>query len=292
VLIPPSVPLVIYGVLTGESIGMLLMAGIGPGLLSALVYGVAISIRAKRNPELFGRGAEDVVPVSERPAIWPGVYSLLRIGLLFLVIIGGMYTGFFTAVEASAVGAFVAIVMVFIEHRRSPKALGKNLWETFSEAVSLNGMIFSLLIGGAIFSTFMVAAGAPQLLGDALLDLPVPGWAVVVLILLVLIPLGMFLDPTSILLIMVPLTYPVVVTELGYDGVWYGLLFVKLIEIGLLTPPLGLNAFVVSGIRKDIPLKTAFQGVLWYVKLDVVVVALMFVFPSIVLFVPNQMGVS
>lgn len=291
VLIPPSVPLVIYGVLTGESIGALLLAGIGPGVLSATVYGVAIMIRAKRSPDLFGKGAENVLPMTERPALWPGVYSMLRIGLLFVIIIGGMYTGFFTAVEASAVGAFVAVLMVVVEHIRSPKALGRNLWETFSEAVSLNGMVFSLLIGGAIFSAFMVAAGAPQMLADALLGLDVPAWMIVALILVVLIPMGMFLDPTSILLIMVPLTYPVV-SDLGMNGIWFGLLFVKMIEIGLLTPPLGLNAFVVSGIRKDIPLKTAFKGVFWFVQLDIVVVILMFVFPEIVTFIPSQMGAT
>lgn len=291
VLIPPSVPLVIYGVLTGESIGALLMAGIGPGLLSASVYGIGIIIRAKRHPELFGKGAEDVLPMTGRPALWPGIYSFLRIGLLFLIIIGGMYSGFFTAVEASAVGAFVAILMVVVEHARKPRDLGKNLWETFSEAVSLNGMVFSLLIGGAIFSTFMVAAGAPQMIADGLLGLPIEPWMIVALILLILIPMGMFLDPTSILLIMVPLTYPVV-SQLGMDGIWYGLLFVKLIEIGLLTPPLGLNAFVVSGIRKDIPLNTAFKGVLWFVRLDILVVVLMFAFPPIVTFIPSQMGLS
>ncbi|MFF5986462.1 TRAP transporter large permease [Prauserella flavalba] len=291
VLIPPSVPLVIYGVLTGESIGALLMAGIGPGVVTAIVYGISIMIRAKRKPELFGKGAEDVLPLSNRPALLSGVYSLFRIGLLFVIIIGGMYSGFFTAVEASAVGAFVALLMVVIEHLRKPREMGKSLWSSLSAAVSLNGMVFALLIGGAIFSSFMVAAGAPQLIADGLTSMPVPAWVIVALILLVLIPLGMFLDPTSILLIMVPLTYPVV-TELGMDGIWFGLLFVKLIEIGLLTPPLGLNAFVVAGIRKDVELSTAFKGVLWYVRLDIIVVILMFVFPAIVTFIPSQMGLT
>ena len=290
VLIPPSVPLVIYGVLTGESIGALLLAGIGPGLLTAAVYGVGISFRARRSPELFGAGAADVLPLTERPAVGPGLYSFARIGLLFAIIIGGMYSGFFTAVEASAVGAFVAVVMVVIEHVRHPRTLARTLWETFTEAVSLNGMVFALLIGGAIFSTFMVAAGAPRMLADVLTGLPVPAWVVVALILLVIVPLGMFLDSTSIILIMVPLTYPVV-TELGMDGIWFGLLFIKLIEIGLLTPPLGLNAFVVAGIREDVSVPTAFRGVLWYVKLDVVV-AVMFAFPSVVTFIPSQMGLT
>ncbi|EHK82476.1 TRAP transporter large permease [Saccharomonospora azurea] len=291
VLIPPSVPLVIFGVLSGESIGALLMAGIGPGVLSAVAYGIGIVIRAKRHPELFGAGAEDVLPVSRSSVLWPGIYSLARIAVLFTIIIGGMYTGFFTAVEASAVGAFAAFLMVVVEHVRKPRELGKNIWQTFSEAVSLNGMIFSLLIGGAIFSAFMVSAGAPQMVADGLIGLPIPDWAVVALILVILIPLGMFLDPNSILLIMVPLTYPVV-TELGMNGIWFGVLFVKLIEIGLLTPPLGLNAFAVSGIRKDIPINTAFKGVLWYVRIDILVVILMFLFPPIVTFIPSQMGLA
>lgn len=291
VLIPPSIVLVIYGVMTGESIGALLMAGIGPGILTATVYGVGIMIRAKRNPELFGAGSEAALPMAKRPAIMPGVYSFIRIGLLFVIIIGGMYSGFFTAVEAAAVGAFAAILMVVIEHIRKPRELGKNLWATFTDAVSLNGMIFALLIGGAIFSAFMVAAGAPQLIADGLLGLPIPPWAVVAIILIILIPLGMFLDGMSIILIMVPLTYPLV-TDLGMNGIWFGLLFVKLIEIGVLTPPLGINAFVVSGTRDDITSKTAFQGVLWFVKLDIVIVILMFLFPQITLFIPSQMGLA
>ncbi|MBB3665524.1 tripartite ATP-independent transporter DctM subunit [Prauserella sediminis] len=291
VLIPPSVPLVIYGVLTGEPIGALLMAGIGPGVVTATVYGVSIMIRAKRKPELFGKGAEEVLPLSDRPALLAGVYSLFRIGLLFVIVIGGMYSGLFTAVEAAAVGAFVAVLMVIIEHLRKPRELRRNLWGALTAAVSLNGMVFSLLIGGAIFSSFMVAAGAPQLLTDGLTGLSLPAWLIVALLLIVLVPMGMFLDPTSILLIMVPLTYPVV-SELGMNGIWFGLLFVKLIEIGLLTPPLGLNAFVVAGIRKDIEISTAFRGVLWYVRLDIVVVVLMFTFPAIVTFIPSQMGLS
>jgi C4-dicarboxylate transporter DctM subunit len=291
VLIPPSIILVLYGVMTGESIGALLMAGIGPGILTAVVYGIGIMIRAKRHPELFGKGAEDVLITSQRPAIGPGIYSFVRIGILFLIIIGGMYSGFFTAVEAAAVGAFVALLMVVIEHIRKPRVLGRNLWEAIKEAITLNGMVFALLIGGAIFSAFMVAAGAPQMIADALTALPVPGWVIVVLILIILIPMGMFLDGMSILLIMVPLTYPIVI-ELGMDGIWYGLLFVKLIEIGVLTPPLGVNAFVVAGIRDDINAKTAFQGVLWFVRLDIIIVALMFIFPQITLFIPSQMGLS
>lgn len=289
VLIPPSVPLVIFGILSGESIGALLLGGIGPGLLTAVCYGIGILLRAKRHPELFGKGAEDVLPIGERAPWKQGLSSFARIGILFTIIIGGMYSGFFTAVEASAVGAFAAVLMVVVEHVRRPRELGKQLWETFNEAVSLNGMVFSLLIGGAIFSAFMVAAGGPQLVTDGLLGLPIPDWAVVALILTILIPLGMFLDPTSILLIMVPLSYPVV-SELGMDGIWFGLLFVKLIEIGLLTPPLGLNAFVVSGIRKDIPINTAFKGVLWFVRIDILIVVLMFAFPPIVTFIPSQMG--
>jgi C4-dicarboxylate transporter DctM subunit len=289
ILIPPSVPLVIYGVLTGESIGALLMAGIGPGVVTAVIYGIGIMIRARRHPELFGRGAEDVLPQTTRPAMAAGLYSLFRIGLLFVIIIGGMYAGVFTAVEAAAVGAFVAMLFIVLEYIRRPKEMGKSLWGALSSAVSVNGMVFSLLIGGAIFSSFLVAAGVPQEVADALVNLAVPSWLIVAMILLILIPMGMFLDPTSILLIMVPLTYPVV-TELGMDGIWFGLLFVKLIEIGLLTPPLGLNAFVVAGIRKDVSVPTAFKGVLWYVRLDIVVVALMFIFPQIVTYIPSQMG--
>ncbi len=288
VLIPPSVPLVIYGILTGESIGVLLLAGLIPGLLSAVMYGAAIIVRAKRHPADYG-GAEDVLTVATRPKLKQGTIGISKIAVLFAIVIGGLYTGLFTAVEASAVGAFAAVLMVIGSWVRNPRDLYERLRDTITEAVSLNGMVFALLIGGAIFSGFTVAAGLPQSFTRAVLGLELPGYAVVLVVLLVLLPMGMFLDPLSIMLIMVPLTFPLI-TSLGFDGVWYGILFVKFIELGLITPPLGINAFVVAGTSPELTPEIAFKGVLQYLTIDLGTIALIFTFPAIVTFLPSMVN--
>lgn len=286
ILIPPSVPLVIFGILTGESIGALLIAGIIPGILSALVYGINIVIRAKRFPERYGR-AEDVLPAqATRPSVRQGISGLFRIGLLFTIVIGGMYSGVFTAIEASAWGALAAVVMVAIAWIRSPRELATRLRSTFSEAVSLNGMIFALLVGGAIFSAWTVAAGIPSTFTNWMLGLNMPGHVVVMLLLLSLIPLGMFLDGFSIMLIMVPIAYPLV-QELDMNGIWFGILFIKFIEIGVITPPLGVNAFLVAGTTPDMTPQMAFRGVLKFLPLDLLTIALIFAFPPIVTWLPD-----
>lgn len=288
VLIPPSVPLVIYGIMTGESIGLLLLAGIVPGFLSAILYGAAIVVRAKRRPEDYG-GADEALRLIARPKLRAGVTGLSKVGLLFAVVIGGLYSGLFTAIEASAIGASTAVVMVIATWGRQPRELLRRGREMVTEAVSLNGMVFALLFGGAIFSNFTVAAGIPQSFARFVLGLEVPTLFVVLILLLILIPLGMFLDPLSIMLIMVPLTYPLI-KGLGVDGIWYGILFVKFIEIGLITPPLGINAFVTAGVSKELTPEIAFKGVLQYLPIDAITITLLIVFPPLVTLVPSLLG--
>jgi C4-dicarboxylate transporter, DctM subunit len=285
ILIPPSVPLVIFGILTGESIGALLIAGILPGILSAVIYGLNIVVRARKYPERYGR-AEDVLPAATRPSLRQGATGLLRIALLFTIVIGGMYSGIFTAIEASAWGALAAVIMVIIAWVRSPRELASRLRSTFSESVSINGMIFALLVGGAIFSAWTVAAGIPSSFTNWMLGLNMPGHVLVLLLLLSLIPLGMFLDGFSIMLIMVPISYPLV-NELGMSGIWFGILFIKFIEIGVITPPLGVNAFLVAGTTPDMSPQMAFRGVLKFLPLDLATIALIFVFPPIVTWLPD-----
>ncbi len=288
VLIPPSVPLVIYGIMTGESIGKLLLAGIVPGVLSALMYGASIVVRAKRRPEEYG-GAGEALKLITRPRLRAGLTGLSKVGLLFVIVIGGLYSGLFTAIEASAIGATTAVAMVIATWGRQPRELLRRGREMITEAVSLNGMVFALLFGGAIFSNFTVAAGIPQAFARFVLGLEVPTIIVVLILLGILIPLGMFLDPLSIMLIMVPLTYPLI-SSLGVNGIWYGILFVKFIEIGLITPPLGINAFVTAGVSSELTPEIAFKGVLQYLPIDLLTIALMIMFPSLILFIPNLVG--
>jgi C4-dicarboxylate transporter, DctM subunit len=287
VLIPPSIPLVLYAILAGESVGALLLAGVVPGLLSAVMYGGAIVLRAKRNPEAFG-GDREALAALERPSISAGLFSSSRVAILLLIVVGGIYFGFFTAIEASAAGAIAAVLMMVGVWIRQPRQLAARFRETIRESVELNGMIFALLIGGLIFSTFTVAAGIPRAFTSWATDLPVPGYMIIALVLLALIPLGMFLDGLTIMLIVVPLTYPLV-TSLGMDGVWFGILFVKFIEVGLITPPLGVNAYVVAATTPDLTVESSFRGVLAYLPIDLLTIAIIFAFPATVTFLPDLM---
>lgn len=324
VLIPPSVILVIYGILTGESIGGLLMAGIIPGVISGVLYGTSIVFRSWRNPEMAGRphrpgsrqdrradtppadGADGGVglnPVGTSTAVdtrtaeapsaviprgRPPLGGLFRIGLLFLIVVGGIYSGYFTAIESAAVGAVAALAILVVDAAREG---GLNqVWRYYRDSVvettSITSMVFMLLIGAGLFSAFTVSAGIPQIFSRWVLAFDLPPTLAVIVLLLAFIPLGMFLDPISIMLIGIPIAYPVV-TGLGFDGVWFGILVVKTVEIGFITPPLGINAYVLAGTVDDLSVDEAFKGVLGFLPVDVITVALLFAFPTLTTWLPQ-----
>lgn len=304
VLIPPSIALVLYGIVTNTSIGPLLIAGIIPGILTALVYALGVVAACLWKPELAGR----IVPDGARPrdlgaaAASPGAAghatedgsspwtSILRVTILFGVVMGGIYSGLVTATEAGALGAIIALLMMVVDSFRAGgwRRVRSDTANSVMESVSLTSMTFMLLIGSAVFTYFLVSAGVPADFTAWMLSFEVAPWMVVALLLLAFVPLGMFLDPISMLLIGVPLAFPVV-TGLGYDALWFGILVVKMVEVGLITPPFGLNAFVVSGVS-DIPVDRAFVGVMWFLPLEVVVIVLIFLFPEIVTWLPAQMS--
>jgi C4-dicarboxylate transporter DctM subunit len=295
VLIPPSIVLVIYGIVTGESIGQLLLAGFIPGLMTAIAYGVFIVVRVKLNPRLVrhrdpsGERSDTVqaaIPtlVSNREA-WGG---LIRIAVLFTIVVGGIYSGVVTATESAALGAAAALVMVALRMR-----VGRSFWRVLGGAMretgSMTSMIFAILVAAVVLSTFLTAARVPSTFIDWVAGLDASPALVIVLLLAAMIPLGMFLDPGSILIVTMPLIYPVV-RELGFDGVWFGILTVKMMEIGLVTPPVGVNAYIVAGVGSGVTVEQAFRGILPFVSMDLVVVALLFTFPELVLWLPRTMG--
>lgn len=296
VLIPPSIVLVIYGILTRESIGMLLIAGILPGLLSAALYGVALAVRAVRSPSLMGRsvvtagtGGTGGTVVEEFTQTRLPVVSLLKIIVLFLIVVGGIYSGLLSATEAASVAAAVALLFYFGDLRHQPwRSRMRELASGLGEATHLTSMAFALLIGAGVFTYFLVAARVPTSFAAWVAGLDVAPMVIVALLLLAFVPLGMFLDPLSTMLIAVPLAYPVVST-LDYDGIWFGILVVKMIEIGLITPPFGINAYVVAGSVPDVSVEQAFRGILWFLPLDIATVVLIFFVPSIVTWLPAVM---
>lgn len=295
VLIPPSVILVVFGLITGESIGQLMIAGILPGILTAVAYAVAVSIivrvsvpkeevaRVESEP---GQPAADVARAPATSRRW---YALFRVLVLFGFVIGGIYTGAATVTEASALGAALALVFFLIDLSRRDGPKRAPLLQALSESVGVSGMVFALLIGASVFTYFLVLSRIPDAFTAYVLSFDLPPMLVVALLLLAFVPLGMFLDGLSMMLIAVPLAYPVV-TELGFSGIWFGILVVKAVEIGLVTPPFGLNAFVVAGAVPKLKVETAFKGLLLFVPVDLIVIGLLFAFPQIVLWLPSQMG--
>ena len=292
-LIPPSVLLVFFGIVAGESIGKLLIAGIIPGLLGAVIYAVYIMFAARNirvpDEKLAEELQQSLADTRRRRGKGLPYRGLVRIGILFLAVVGGIYTGSFTSNEAAGVGAIFALAILVWERRSD--GLGSILTcvkDALSEAASTTGMIFLIVVGAGIFSYMLVLSGMPQVLTAWITALDVAPWVIVAAILILCVPLGMALDSFSIMGIVVPLTYPIV-TGLGFDGIWYGVLIVKMCELGLITPPVGVGAFVVAGAAKEVPIEQVFRGIVPFVFLELLTVALIFAFPAIALWLPQQM---
>lgn len=283
-LIPPSIGLVLYGILTYESIGKLFIAGILPGMLSVLMYMCMVYARCRKNPKL--------APLPERTISWKerllSLFNAWGVILLFGVVIGGLYTGIATATEVGALGSLVALLMVFIAIWR-----GKSNWArlktAFIDTVKLNAMIFAFIWGAGIFGLFITASRLLPALIGLIGGLEVSRYLILAGICFAYIPLGMFLDPTSITLITIPLVYPILVSGLGFNGILCGIIFIKLMEIAVITPPMGINVYIIKGQFPDIELGDIFRGILWFLVMDVLTLAILITFPSISLWLPGMM---
>ena len=309
ILIPPSIALVLYGMITGESIGMLLLAGILPGILSAVMLAAtAVVVEARHGrhrPALVGvepagtgflgrpSNGEEQPRWNSEDAVRPGqqmggIAAVGIIAALFLVTMGGIYLGVMTVTESAAMAAVLALgvyVTVLIRWHRTSMWL--KLSNTVRETVTLTTMIFAIFIGAGVFNYLLVSGGIPQSVSAVVSNLNVPPLVVVGLFLLLLVPLGMFLDGTAMMLIVAPLAHPIVV-ELGYSGIWFAILFVIMVEFGLLTPPVGLNAYVVAGVTDGLSVGTVFRGVGPYLLAQVAVIGVLFIFPEIVTWLPSS----
>ncbi|GGI04092.1 TRAP transporter large permease [Egicoccus halophilus] len=279
-LIPPSAVLVLYGILTEENIGALLIGGILPGLMTTLLLMLTAYLLVRRRPQL-APGAEGHVQRSPMRTL---VLRVWAVPAIFGLSMGGIYLGVFTPTEAGAVGAFLALAFSVLSGRLS--------WSGFIEAVSqtvrLSAMIFLVVIGGRMFGFFLSATGIPRTLGGFIGDLEVAGWVVAAAILLLYVVLGAFMDEIAILVIMTPIMYPIVI-DLGFDGVWFGVLSIMMLLTGLLTPPVGIISFVVSRVA-DVPLEKVFRSVAPFWLALVVAALLVIFFPQIVLVLPGLMG--
>ena len=277
-LIPPSAILVIYAIIVEESVGMLLVAGFLPGIVSALIYMALIVVMARLNPNL-GRPIRGFT-WSQRWKSVPGTFPIIAV---VLIIFSAMYFGWATPTEAGALGAFVVFVLALVQGMR-----WKGLQDALLESAKLTVMIFSIIWGVLIFVRFLGFAGLPEAFAQWVVSLDVPPIMVMICILLFYVLLGMFMDAIGMLLLTLPVVYPAVIA-LGYDPIWFGIVVVKMAEICLITPPIGLNCFVVNGVRPDIPLTTVFRGIMPFFVADVLTVGLFLAFPQIILWVPQLM---
>jgi len=275
-LIPPSAILVIYAIIVEESVGTLIMAGFVPGIVSALVYAALIIGQCKLKPEL-GRPIPSP-PMKEKLASLPGTLPIIAV---VAIIFYSMYSGTATPTEAGALGAFVVLIMAIVRGMS-----WKNLRAALEETARLTVMIFALIWGILIFVRFLGYAGLPQAFAEWIVTLPFPPLVIMIGILLGYAVLGMFMDAIGMLLLTLPVVYPAVIA-LGYDPIWFGIIVVKMCEVCLITPPVGLNCYVVHAVRPDIPLGDVFKGIAPFFVADVVTIGLFLAFPNIILWLPN-----
>ncbi len=283
-LIPPSILMVLFGIFSETSIVDLLIAGIIPGLMTAGAYMAMIIIRCWLNPSLAPKVAYEGSDLwRER---WRSLAEIWPLVVLVAGVIGGLYGGVVTPTEAGAAGSALALVIAIVQRRMTVA----KFWEALSDAVRTTAQIFFVGAGALMFTRLLSYTGTSAMLTEALEPLGLNPILILLAMTVVYLILGMFLDPIGIMLITMPVFVPTL-KALGFDMVWYGVLVVKFIEIGMLTPPLGFNVFVVKGVAgPSISLGTIFRGVGWFLVCDLVVVALMISFPDLVLFLPNLMN--
>lgn len=283
-LIPPSISIVIYGIVATQSIGKLFIAGILPGILTIVLYMGMVYVRVSLNPHL--------APKTEKVSWNKKVRSLTQGwgGLvLFITVIGGLYTGIATPTQIGALGSLVALGLGFMAIWR-----GKSSWallkKSLIETGELCAIIFTFIIGAGIFSLFITMTGVVPWLVEFTSGLAIPREAMLIIILLFYFPLGMFFDPTAMIFVTVPIVYPIIVQGLGFDPIWFGIVLIILIEISVITPPMAVNLYVIKGLFPDVSIKDVFMGSLWFLAMEIVVIIILIIFPSIATWLPSTMG--
>lgn len=279
ILIPPSIGFIIYSMLTDESIGKLFIAGIFPGILLTLLFVMTIYVNVRRNLKLGPPGPR--FSLREKMAAFKGIWSALS---LFVLVIGGLYGGVFTPTEAGGIGAFGAFLL--IAARR--KLTLRNLTNVLMETGKITAMCYIILTGANVFGYFMAVTRIPNALADLAIGLPFPPIVIIIFILIIYLALGCVMDSIAMIVLTVPIFYPVVI-ELGFDPIWFGVIMVIVMEMALITPPIGMNVFAIAGVAADIPLYTIFKGVLPFLAAMVICVALLMVVPHIATFLPGLM---
>ncbi|MCO5162587.1 MAG: TRAP transporter large permease [Mesorhizobium sp.] len=277
ILIPPSVVLAVYGYMTEQDVGRLFIAGILPGLLAIAMYMAAVRIAYRRSLPA-GTPFETSEAVSSLRDVW-------AVLLLFVAVIGSMYLGIVTATEAAATGSLLTALIGFARRRLT----FSTLLDALIEALRTSVAIYTILIGAILFGYFLTITQTPQKITAFLVALDFGAYGTLAVILAFFLVMGCILDAMAMIILLVPIVYPVIV-QLGFDPIWFGIIVVMTVELGLITPPVGMNVFVINSIARDVNLVTIFRGVFPFVLADILRLVLLIAFPAIVLFLPTTMN--
>ena len=277
IMIPPSVIFVLYGIMTEIEITELFAAGVIPGLMAVVFYSLLISYLSKKYPHLLPRGEK--FSWTER---WHSVRGLWAIFFLFLMVLGGIYSGIFTVQEAAGVGAIGALVIGVIRGQlRMPEIRG-----ALVQALRVSSAIMLIVIGAYLFGYFLTVTQFTQNAVEFLVELPIGAYGVLTLIMLCYLVLGAVMDELAMLLLTVPIVVPAIVA-LGFDPVWFGVILVMAVTLGLISPPVGMNVFVINSIARDVPLVSIYKGTLPFISMDMIRLIILCVFPALSLWLPG-----
>ncbi|MFC1533293.1 TRAP transporter large permease [Thermodesulfobacteriota bacterium] len=279
ILIPPSGLLIIYGILTEQSIGQLFVAGVVPGILEAVFYMFTIYLLCLRKPSLGPRGLK--TSFKEKIMAFGGCGEMVA---LVLLVLGGLIIGWFTPTEAGGVGAFGAIVFSLLRGRMN--------WQKFKQALVetmlTTGMIYFILIGAFIFNNFLALTTIPAQLANYIGGMQLPPLVIMSLMIGLYIFLGCIMDAFAMILLTIPIFFPLA-TSLGFHPIWFGIIIVRVVEMGMITPPIGINVYTIAGVAPDVPMQTIFKGILPFFVADIFHVALLLFVPSVILYLPSLM---
>jgi tripartite ATP-independent transporter DctM subunit len=277
ILIPPSIVFILYGILTEQSIGRLFMAGVLPGILAIVLYIIAIVIQVRINPDLGPPG-----PVTKMRDKLVSLKNTWATIVLFALVMGGIYMGFFTPTEAGAVGAFGAFIMALIKRRLTWPTLFQCLLDTGR----MTAMLIIIFVGAMLFNYFLAVTNLPMDLAQLIADQDFNRYVILAAIIAVYLLLGCIMDPGSMIILTIPIVFPLV-QSLSFDPIWFGVIIVMVAEIGTITPPVGLNVFVVSAVAPEVPITKIFRGIFPFWAVDMVRLGILVALPQISLFLPN-----
>lgn len=279
ILIPPSTLLIIYGMLTEQSIGALFIAGILPGILLTLMFMLTTLIIVSLQPAFAPQGEQ--VSWKER---FISLGHIIWILILFLLVIGGMYVGWFSPTESAGVGAVGAFVIALLRR----KLTFRTIVEALKRTLRTTGFIFAIVLAAFILNYFFAITRLPMALASVITDTGLPAWVVFFMIIVIYIILGAIMDTMAMIVVTIPIVLPVV-QALGFDLVWFGIIIVLVVEMALLSPPVGMNCFVLKGVAPDLQLGEIFKGALWFMIPILATIILLYLFPQIVMYLPNTM---